>query len=99
MLCCAVLLCSDLDLVVSVQQCVFWYFEKPEKFPKACGIIYCCSKKDAEKLANTLTIKHSINSAFYHGSMEDKDKNSVQHMWTTNDIQVICATVGKTKKH
>jgi len=31
--------------------------------------------------------------------MEDKDKNSIQHMWTTNDIQVICATVGnKTQK-
>jgi len=75
----------------------FWF--KTEKFPKASGIIYCCSKKDAEKLANTLTIKHSINSAFYHGSMEDKDKNSIQHMWTTNDIQVICATVGnKTQK-
>ncbi|KAL4462541.1 hypothetical protein ABPG74_000371 [Tetrahymena malaccensis] len=65
-----------------------------EKFSKQSGIIYCCTKKDSEELASKLNIQYKINAAYYHGSMNDKEKEQVQQLWMSNDIQVICATIG-----
>ncbi|EAR94918.2 ATP-dependent DNA helicase, RecQ family protein (macronuclear) [Tetrahymena thermophila SB210] len=64
-----------------------------EKFNKQSGIIYCCTKKDSEELASKLNIQYKINAAYYHGSMNDKEKEQVQQLWMSNDIQVICATI------
>lgn len=47
------------------------------KYKTASGIIYCCTKKDAEELAKELTIKYQINSAYYHGSMGDGQKEQI----------------------
>ncbi|KAL4505133.1 hypothetical protein ABPG72_016200 [Tetrahymena utriculariae] len=64
-----------------------------EKFNKQSGIVYCCTKKDSEELASKLNIQYKINAAYYHGSMNDKEKEQVQQLWMSNDIQVICATI------
>ncbi|MFS7979105.1 putative DNA helicase [Helianthus anomalus] len=57
-----------------------------------CGIIYCLSKKDCEKVAETLQ-EYGHKVAFYHGSMDPDKRAAVQKMWSKDEINIICATV------
>eukprot|EP00124_Ichthyophonus_hoferi_P002748 Ihof_evm6s201 gene=Ihof_evmTU6s201 len=56
------------------------------------GIIYCFSRNDCERLANTL-IENNIRAGYYHAGLSDEERVNVQSRWKTNDLQVICATV------
>nr|XP_043630024.1 ATP-dependent DNA helicase Q-like 4A [Erigeron canadensis] len=57
-----------------------------------CGIIYCLSRMDCEKVAEKLKERgHKV--AFYHGSMEPDVRASVQYQWSKDEINIICATV------
>ncbi|KAI7728903.1 hypothetical protein M8C21_012297, partial [Ambrosia artemisiifolia] len=57
-----------------------------------CGIIYCLSKKDCEKIAENLQ-EYGHKAAFYHGSMDPDKRAAVQRMWSKDEINIICATV------
>uniref|UniRef100_K3YPE6 DNA 3'-5' helicase n=1 Tax=Setaria italica TaxID=4555 RepID=K3YPE6_SETIT len=59
---------------------------------KECGIIYCLSRMDCEKVAEKLReCGHSVSH--YHGSMDPVDRTRVQKQWSKDKINIICATV------
>ncbi|KAL5856966.1 hypothetical protein ACOSQ3_004424 [Xanthoceras sorbifolium] len=57
-----------------------------------CGIIYCLSRMDCEKVAGKLQ-ECGHKAAFYHGSMDPAQRTFVQHQWSKDEINIICATV------
>ncbi|XP_071736867.1 ATP-dependent DNA helicase Q-like 4A [Rutidosis leptorrhynchoides] len=57
-----------------------------------CGIIYCLSRMDCEKVAEKLQ-ECGHKAAFYHGSMDPELRASVQKQWSKDEINIICATV------
>ncbi|XP_062224119.1 ATP-dependent DNA helicase Q-like 4A [Phragmites australis] len=59
---------------------------------KECGIIYCLSRMDCEKVAEKLRECGHI-AAHYHGSMDPIDRTRVQKQWSKDKINIICATV------
>uniref|UniRef100_A0A7N0TXR1 DNA 3'-5' helicase n=1 Tax=Kalanchoe fedtschenkoi TaxID=63787 RepID=A0A7N0TXR1_KALFE len=83
-----------------------WYYVTPktkkclediDKFIKEnhfdeCGIIYCLSRMDCEKVAEKLQ-EYGHKAAFYHGSMEPAQRAFTQTQWSKDEINIICATV------
>ncbi|KAD4179413.1 hypothetical protein E3N88_28004 [Mikania micrantha] len=57
-----------------------------------CGIIYCLSRMDCEKVAEKLR-EYKHKAAFYHASMDPEQRASVQSQWSKDEINIICATV------
>ncbi|XP_052206048.1 ATP-dependent DNA helicase Q-like 4A [Diospyros lotus] len=57
-----------------------------------CGIIYCLSRMDCEKVAEKLQ-ECGHKAAFYHGSMDPAKRAFVQKQWSKDEINIICATV------
>jgi len=57
-----------------------------------CGIVYCNSRWQVEKLAKSLA-SVGINCAAYHAGMENEIRNIVQEGFAKDDIQVVIATV------
>ncbi|XP_076915597.1 ATP-dependent DNA helicase Q-like 4A [Bidens hawaiensis] len=57
-----------------------------------CGIIYCLSRMDCEKVAEWLQ-KCGHKAAFYHASMDPEERAWVQQQWSKDEINIICATV------
>ncbi|KAF1882424.1 hypothetical protein Lal_00039072, partial [Lupinus albus] len=57
-----------------------------------CGIIYCLSRMDCEKVSEKLQ-ECGHKSAFYHGSMDPAQRAYVQKQWSKDEINIICATV------
>lgn len=57
-----------------------------------CGIIYCLSRLDCEKVAERLQ-ECGHKAAFYHGSMDPARRAFVQKQWSKDEINIICATV------
>ncbi|RNF26123.1 putative ATP-dependent DEAD/H DNA helicase recQ [Trypanosoma conorhini] len=58
--------------------------------PRSCGIVYCLSRKDCEKMAAEL-VGAGIRASYYHA--EASGKNEKQERWTKDELQVICATI------
>ncbi|BAT86759.1 hypothetical protein VIGAN_05006800 [Vigna angularis var. angularis] len=57
-----------------------------------CGIIYCLSRMDCEKVASNLQ-EFGHKCAFYHGTMDPAQRAFVQKQWSKDEINIICATV------
>ncbi|KAJ0250590.1 DEAD/DEAH box helicase domain-containing protein [Hirschfeldia incana] len=57
-----------------------------------CGIIYCLSRMDCEKVAEKLK-EFGHKASFYHGSIEPTQRALVQKQWSKDEINIICATV------
>ncbi|XP_061337155.1 ATP-dependent DNA helicase Q-like 4A [Gastrolobium bilobum] len=57
-----------------------------------CGIVYCLSRMDCEKVAEKLQ-ECGHKCAFYHGSMDPAQRAFVQKQWSKDEINIICATV------
>ncbi|KAF3637063.1 ATP-dependent DNA helicase Q-like 4A, partial [Capsicum annuum] len=57
-----------------------------------CGIIYCLSRMDCEKVAEKLQ-EYGHKAAFYHGSMDGAQRANIQKQWSKDEINIICATV------
>ena len=60
--------------------------------PLDCGIVYCLSRKNTEKMAEYLQ-KHGIKAAIYHAGLTQAERNQAQEMFKQDDIQVVCATI------
>ena len=60
------------------------------KYKGQCGIVYCLSQKDTEKMAQDLRSK-GINAGHYHAA--SSGKVAAQEDWTRGKIHVICATI------
>uniref|UniRef100_A0A0E0DEF4 DNA 3'-5' helicase n=1 Tax=Oryza meridionalis TaxID=40149 RepID=A0A0E0DEF4_9ORYZ len=59
---------------------------------KECGIIYCLSRMDCEKVAAKLR-EYGHKASHYHGSMDPEDRANIQKQWSKDRINIICATV------
>lgn len=62
-------------------------------YPNESGIIYCTSKKECEKMADTLRSKFGLSVYFYHAGLEKEDRCEIQRKWANNQIQIIVATI------
>ena len=63
------------------------------RFKKKCGIIYCISRKDCEKLAEVLKRNYKIKCDFYHAELDYAKRVEIQQKWMSDEIQVIIATI------
>ncbi|GER26748.1 ATP-dependent DNA helicase Q1 [Striga asiatica] len=78
------------SVVPKTKKCV----EEIDKFIREshfdeCGIIYCLSRMDCEKVAEKLQ-EYGHKAAFYHGSMDSEQRAMVQKQWSKDEINVIC---------
>ncbi|XP_070551110.1 ATP-dependent DNA helicase Q1-like isoform X1 [Ptychodera flava] len=62
------------------------------KFKGQSGIVYCFSKKEAEKVADDLK-QRGIRALPYHADLDHKSRSYVHRQWTTGSIQAVVATV------
>ncbi|GMH23928.1 hypothetical protein Nepgr_025771 [Nepenthes gracilis] len=81
------------SVIPKTKKCV----EDIDKFIKEnhfdeCGIIYCLSRMDCEKVAEKLQ-EYGHKATFYHGSMDTAQRAFVQKQWSKDEINIICATV------
>lgn len=56
------------------------------------GIIYCLSRKETEKWAETLQ-SHGIPANYYHAGLPSDKRSKVQEDFIKDDVPVICATI------
>ncbi|KAJ7293437.1 P-loop containing nucleoside triphosphate hydrolase protein [Mycena rebaudengoi] len=66
-----------------------------EKHANQSGIVYCLSKKDAERVAEGLQEQSGgrIKTGVYHSEKKDNDKEMLHKQWRKGAIQVVCATI------
>ncbi|GMI88192.1 hypothetical protein like AT1G10930 [Hibiscus trionum] len=81
------------SVIPKTKKCV----EDIDKFIKEnhfdeCGIIYCLSRMDCEKVAEKLQ-EFGHKAAFYHGNMDPAQRAFIQKQWSKDEINIICATV------
>lgn len=56
------------------------------------GIIYCSTRINCEKVSESLN-SYGLRTSFYHAGMTNDERSTVQNMWQTGELQLICATV------
>lgn len=57
-----------------------------------CGIIYCMSRNNTEKVAMELK-QEGISTAVYHAGLSIEERNWAQEDFINDRVQVVCATV------
>ena len=62
------------------------------KRPGECGIIYCMSRDNTEKVAETL-LRHGINATVYHAGLSASARDKAQEDFINDRVQVVCATI------
>ena len=60
--------------------------------PHECGIVYCQSRKSAERVAARLN-EDGISARPYHAGLEAKDRALHQELFLRDEVRVVCATV------
>ena len=61
------------------------------KKSNSCGIIYCITKKNCEKLSKFLS-DHNIKCDFYHSEVSEEKKKDIHLKWKNDEIKIIIAT-------
>lgn len=56
------------------------------RFKGKCGIIYCISRKDCEKLAEILAKNYHVKCDYYHAELNYNRRKEVQDKWMRNEI-------------
>ncbi|MBE2894641.1 DNA helicase RecQ [Spirabiliibacterium falconis] len=69
------------------QMCQFVLSQKGK-----CGIVYCNSRAKTEKLCESLK-RRGISCAPYHAGLSQSERESTQHAFQHDNIQVVVATV------
>ncbi|KAJ7042384.1 P-loop containing nucleoside triphosphate hydrolase protein [Mycena alexandri] len=66
-----------------------------EKHPNETGIVYCFTRKDAERVADGLRVQSDgkIKTGVYHAERKDNEKELLHRQWRKGAIQVVCATI------
>jgi bloom syndrome protein len=62
-----------------------------KKFNGQSGIVYCHSRKDCERISDSLS--RYLNSDYYHAGLESNKRKQIQNDWIQNKLQVIVATI------
>ena len=60
--------------------------------PKESGIVYCQSRKSAERIAANLT-EDGVKARPYHAGLTPKERSEHQELFLRDDVRVICATI------
>ncbi|KKY21354.1 putative family helicase [Phaeomoniella chlamydospora] len=58
-----------------------------------CGIVYCLSRQNCEKIAEKLQEQYGIRARHYHAGMESEARIDVQKRWQSGEFHVIVATI------
>ncbi|MEM9549115.1 MAG: DNA helicase RecQ [Bacteroidota bacterium] len=61
-------------------------------YREECGIIYCLSRKDTEKVSAKLNTM-GLNTAFYHAGLDGEERFRVQREFQNDEIKIIVATI------
>ena len=83
-----------------------WYYVRPKrkgcvadiadliktKYRNQTGIVYCCSRRDCEEIAEALR-REGVNARHYHAELSPEERTATQKGWMNDDLKVICATV------
>ena len=56
------------------------------RFKGKCGIIYCISKKECERLNEVLRRNYKISCDFYHAGLSYPKRQEIQSKWMKNDL-------------
>ena len=62
------------------------------RHPKECGIVYCMSRDNTEKVA-TMLKKHGITATVYHAGLSTSARDKAQNDFINDRVQVVCATI------
>jgi bloom syndrome protein len=62
------------------------------QFVERCGIVYCSSKADCEKVSAALCDR-GIVSQYYHAGLDEVSRENIQNSWSNDEFPVICATI------
>ncbi|XP_022785199.1 Bloom syndrome protein homolog isoform X2 [Stylophora pistillata] len=62
------------------------------KQPASSGIVYCLSRNDCERVADSLN-EAGIKAIAYHAGLSDDQRTQCQEAWINNRYQVVCATI------
>lgn len=65
-----------------------------QNHPRDTGIVYCTSRDRCEEVAKMLREKYNLSARHYHAQVADEDKNRIQELWSSGEVQIIVATVG-----
>jgi len=60
--------------------------------PKESGIVYCQSRKSAERVAANLT-EDGVRARPYHAGLTPKERSDHQELFLRDNIRVVCATI------
>ena len=62
------------------------------RFARQSGIVYCLSRDDCDKMADTLQ-REGLRAESYHAGLPDAKRASVQQHWIDGHVQLVCATI------
>lgn len=62
------------------------------KYPNQSGIVYTVSRKNAEKVAESLS-QHGITARHYHAHIDPQEKVEVQNSWQRGETKIVVATI------
>ncbi|XP_058065516.1 ATP-dependent DNA helicase Q1-like [Anopheles bellator] len=63
-----------------------------KRFRKQSGIVYTFSIKDAEDISSELN-ERGLKVAAYHANLQCATRTQIHHLWVTNRLQAVVATV------
>jgi len=62
------------------------------EYTEECGIVYCLSRKDTEKVSAKLNMM-GMNTAHYHAGLDAEKRYKVQRDFQNDEIKIIVATI------
>ena len=75
----------------NIPEDIFQFIIKNNYLEKT-GIIYCSSKNDCEKVDKKLK-EYGLKSEFYHASIPEEIRFSIQERWKNDEVKIIVATI------